>query len=527
MARSYSMIEFYLNDQPIRTAEPPASALLDFVRYHEQLKGTKIGCREGDCGACIVLVGELAADGQTVSYQSMTSCLTPLGNAQGKHIVTVEGINAAGHQLTPVQQAIVDEGGSQCGFCTVGFVMSLTGHSLSSQPATEKNTIAAIDGNICRCTGYKSLERATARLTAELEQRPSENTLAWLSTKQFVPGYFAEIPARLAGLRPAATQVTEASSAAAIAAATTPHVNGGSVVSTSLNGPTGSDHAQSQNGHGHDSPIRPFIHSLIGGGTDLLVQRLEELREQPGVRLIFDQPGRRGIRHETTGRVVLGAATTASQLLESDLLRGLLPNLPQYLKLVSSTPIRNMGTVAGNFINGSPIGDLTIMFLALGASVTLLDAAGSTRELALPDLYLGYKKLAKAPDEQVTEISFPAPLPGDLFHFEKVSKRTHLDIASVNSAAWLRVDNGIIQAARISAGGVGPVPLLLARTSEFLIGRELAAETLTAANAVMQAEISPISDVRGTADYKRLLLRQQLWAHFLEFAPELAVDELI
>jgi len=514
------MIEFYLNHQPICTSEPPASALLDFVRYHEQLKGTKIGCREGDCGACTVLVGELAADGQTVNYQSMTSCLTPLGNAAGKHIVTVEGINAAGSQLTPVQQAIVDEGGSQCGFCTVGFVMSLTGHSLGSTPVTEKSTIAAIDGNICRCTGYKSLERAAARLTAELEHRPTENALAWLSEKQYVPAYFAEIPAKLAQLRPDEAKATGASSAA-IAAPSTAHANGGSAVSTSPNG-----HAQNQNDQCHSTPA-PFAQSLIGGGTDLLVQRLEELREQPGVRLIFDQPGRRGIRRETTGRVVLGAATTASQLLESDLLRGLLPNLPQYLKLVSSTPIRNMGTVAGNFINGSPIGDLTIMFLALGASITLLDAAGGTRELALPDLYLGYKKLAKAADEQVTEISFPAPLAGDFFHFEKVSKRTHLDIASVNSAAWLRVENGVIQQARVSAGGVGPVPLLLARTSAFLVGRELTAETLSAANAVMQAEISPISDVRGTAYYKRLLLRQLLWAHFLEFAPELAVDELM
>jgi xanthine dehydrogenase small subunit len=514
------MIEFYLNDQPIRTSEAPASALLDFVRYHEQLKGTKIGCREGDCGACTVLVGELNADGQTVNYQSMTSCLTPLGNAHGKHIVTVEGINAAGSQLTPVQKAIVDEGGSQCGFCTVGFVMSLTGHSLSTQPATEKSTIAAIDGNICRCTGYKSLERAAAKLTAELESRPTENALAWLSEKQFVPGYFAGVPAQLAKLRPDESKATEAS-AAVIAASATAHANGGSTVSTSPNG-----HAQNQNDHSHSTPA-PFTHSLVGGGTDLLVQRLEELREQPGVRLIFDQPGRRGIRHETTGRVVLGAATTASQLLESDLVRGLLPNLPQYLKLVSSTPIRNMGTVAGNFINGSPIGDLTILFLALGASITLLDAAGATRELALSDLYLGYKKLAKAADEQVIEISFPAPLAGDFFHFEKVSKRTHLDIASVNSAAWLRVENGVIQAARVSAGGVGPVPLYLARTSEFLQGRELSAETVTDANAVMQEEISPISDVRGTSDYKRLLLRQLLWAHFLQFAPELAVDELI
>lgn len=513
------MLDFYLNDQRISTAEPAGSALLDFIRYHEQLKGTKIGCREGDCGACTVLVGELNADGQTVNYQSMTSCLTPLGNAAGKHIVTVEGINAAGAQLTPVQQDIVDEGGSQCGFCTVGFVMSLTGHSLSSVPATEKSTIAAIDGNICRCTGYKSLERAAVRLTAKLEQRPMEDNLAWLSEKQFVPGYFAGIPTQLAKLRTSTDQVTEPS-AAAPAASATRHPNGGSAVSTSPDG-----HTQSQNDHiGPNDTALP--HPILGGGTDLLVQRLEELREQP-VRLVFDQSGRRGIRQDAAGRVVLGAATTASHLLESELMRGLLPRLPQYLKLVSSTPIRNMGTVAGNFINGSPIGDLTIMFLALGASVTLLDAAGTTRELDLPNLYLGYKKLAKAAAEQVIKISFPAPLAGDLFHFEKVSKRTHLDIASVNSAAWLRVENGVIQAARISAGGVGPVPLYLARTSEFLQGRELTAETVTAANEVMQAEISPISDVRGTADYKRLLLRQLLWAHFLQFAPELAVDELI
>jgi xanthine dehydrogenase small subunit len=161
------MISFYLNEQLIHTAEPAASALLDFVRYHEHLMGTKIGCREGDCGACTVLVGEPSADGQRIAYQSMTSCLTPLGNMHGKHVVTVEGINQTNGQLTPVQRAIVDHNGAQCGFCTVGFVMSLTGHSLSEKPATEQSTRAAIDGNICRCTGYKALERAAATLTAE------------------------------------------------------------------------------------------------------------------------------------------------------------------------------------------------------------------------------------------------------------------------------------------------------------------------------------------------------------------------
>ncbi len=158
------MITFFLNDQPVRTAEPAASALLDFVRYHEHLMGTKIGCREGDCEACTVLVGELSADGQRVVYQSMTSCLTPLGNAHGKHVVTVEGINRAGGQLTPVQRAIVDAGGAQCGFCTVGFVMSLTGHGLSGRAPSEKSALAAIDGNICRCTGsHEKAREAGAR----------------------------------------------------------------------------------------------------------------------------------------------------------------------------------------------------------------------------------------------------------------------------------------------------------------------------------------------------------------------------
>jgi xanthine dehydrogenase small subunit len=508
------MISFYLNDQPIHTAEPAASALLDFVRYHEHLVGTKIGCREGDCGACTVLVGELAEGGQRIAYQSMTSCLSPLGNVHGKHVVTVEGINQADGQLTPVQQAIVDNHGAQCGFCTVGFVMSLTGHSLGKKPVTAQSTRAAIDGNICRCTGYKSLERAAASLTTTLAERPSTSSVKWLTEKQFVPAYFEEMPAQLAALR-AETAAVETP----VPASDNGHASHSSAVSTA---PAG--HFQSQNGHA-SSRFPHASHPLLSGGTDLLVQRLDELRQQP-VRLLFDQGGRRGVR-QAGRRVVLGAATTASQLLESAVMRSLLPRLPDYLKLVSSTPIRNMGTVAGNFVNASPIGDLTILFLALGADITLADAAGTSRSLPLAELYLGYKKLAKAGDEQVTEISFLAPQAGDLFNFEKVSKRTHLDIASVNTAAWLRIENGVITAARLSAGGVGPVPLLLRRTGEYLLGRNLSADTVAGANEVMQEEISPIGDVRGTAAYKRLLLRQLLFAHCLRFAPELSLAELI
>src|SRR5688500_12513869 len=157
------MLKFILNNQTIETDLPKGATVLDFVRYHKNLKGTKIGCREGDCGACTVLVGELV--GEDVRYRTMTSCLMPLANAAGKHIVTIEGINPADGSLTPVQKAMVDESGTQCGFCTVGFVMSLTGFCIDDNPKTADMAISSIDGNICRCTGYKSIERAAASLS--------------------------------------------------------------------------------------------------------------------------------------------------------------------------------------------------------------------------------------------------------------------------------------------------------------------------------------------------------------------------
>lgn len=188
------MIRFILNNEDITADLKPGVPVLDFVRYHKDLKGTKIGCREGDCGACTILVGELI--GNEVRYRSMTSCLMPLANAAGKHIVTVEGINPEDGSLTPVQQALVDESGTQCGFCTVGFVMSLTGFCLEDRRHTQagslrSDAISSIDGNICRCTGYKSIERAACRL--------SEPPV--LAGGQFVPDYFSQIPRRLADIQ--------------------------------------------------------------------------------------------------------------------------------------------------------------------------------------------------------------------------------------------------------------------------------------------------------------------------------------
>ena len=451
------MIRFILNDTLIQTNQPPGLTLLDFIRYHRHLKGTKTGCREGDCGACAVLIGENGPGG--VHYQSMTSCLTPLANVQGKHVVTVEGINGDG--LNPVQNAIVEEGGTQCGFCTVGFVMSLTGFTLSPAPANKASAIAAMDGNICRCTGYKSLERAADRIVEQLQQAPQPR-LPWLVENGFLPEYFGSIEKRLTDIAPA---------------------------------------QKTQN---------PQIR--VGGGTDLYVQRPEHMVHTEADWL-FDNHALKGIT-KTGNTYFMGAAVTVEDLRKSSLINALFPNLHNHLKLVSSTPIRNMATLAGNFVNASPIGDMTIFFLALHARIILKNGSGNEREIALKDLYAGYKKLTKEADEHIHKIFFEAPSPSWVFNFEKVCKRTHLDIASVNSGFFADVDDlGQLKNVGVSMGGVFAYPKFLDRTAAHLEGKKPSEKLIREALSLIQEEIAPISDARGEASYKRRLAQQLFLAH--------------
>lgn len=458
------MVSFILNDTLVESAEPEGTVLLDIIRYKEHLPGTKIGCREGDCGACTVLVGELKDE--RVEYRSMTSCLLALANVQGKHIVTVEGLNMV--KLSPVQQAMVDESGTQCGFCTPGFVVSLSGCCLSREKVTEELAIRAIDGNICRCTGYKSIERAAGIVANKLVKKDDVDPVNWSVANGFLPSYFTGIKARLKAIQPT------------------------------------------------NEPSSIVSGIPLGGGTDLYVQKHDSMHHAE-IRSVFNDEGLKGIRIEDD-QCVIGGACVANHLLASQELLAHFPNIEKHLLLVSSTPIRNMGTVAGNFVNASPIGDLTVFFLALDSTITLNGA--SERSLKLRDLYKGYKQLDKSPDEIVTSVSFKLPSKNTRFHFEKVSKRTYLDIASVNSAIRLEMDGDTIREAHVSAGGVAPVPKFLANTSAFLEGRVLSQETVRSAVKVMNDEIAPISDARGTAEYKRLLLRQLFFAHFMELFPK-------
>lgn len=458
------MIRFILNEKLIETELPSGSTMLDFVRYHKRLTGTKIGCREGDCGACTILVGSF--ENERLVYRSMTSCLMPLGNAHGKHIVSVEGINL--QKLSPVQQAMVDTNGTQCGFCTTGFVISLTGFVLNEEAKQYDEAIAAIDGNICRCTGYKSIERAAAILSEKMEKKPQANSIEWLVKNGFIPGYFTEIRGRLKQLR---------ETISAFAA--------------------------------KENLSEPGV--MIGGGTDLVVQRALAVKRS-SVQHLFDAGHLNDIRVENN-RCHIGGAVTVTAFAESELIKRFFPGLKKYIKLISSTPIRNMATMAGNLVNASPIGDMSIFFLALDSDI-VLNKNGNTRAIKLKEFYKGYKQIDKTADEIIEKIVFTAPQ-NNHFNFEKVCKRTHLDIASVNTACQLQVNKeGIAEDVHLSAGGVAPFPKYLSATADFIKGKKISAPVLKDAIKVMNTEIAPISDARGTAEYKRLLLRQLFLAHF-------------
>ncbi|MEO6722050.1 MAG: FAD binding domain-containing protein [Ferruginibacter sp.] len=468
------MIQFILNEKEISTDLPKGTLLLDFIRYHKNLTGTKIGCREGDCGACTVLLGEIKK-GELI-YNSFTSCLTPLGNAHGKHVVTIEGVNVQG--LNYIQQAFADEGATQCGFCTPGFIVSLAGFCIDKNTSFQSG-IDAVNGNICRCTGYKSIERAIEKIADKMSERNGQDAIQFAVQNNILPAYFNTIRARLMNY------------------------------SLSTNG---------------IAPEQGSTVKFVAGGTDLYVQQHDTIADSP-VELLFDKDQLNGI-FQQGNKCIMGASVTVTDILKSPVFQQHFPSLYKYMKLVSSTQIRNMATIAGNIINASPIGDLTIFFLALDAQLILSDGVNK-REIALRKFYKGYKQLDKTNDEFIEQIYFELPTPSSKFNFEKVSKRTNLDIASVNTAIHLTIQNETIIEASLSAGGIGPVPAYLQRSSSFLSGKTISPELVSGLVDIAQEEISPISDARGTATYKRLLLGQLIKAHFVTLFPALDVNKLM
>ncbi len=463
------MIRFIVNDQEVSTDLSPALPAVDYLRGHRRMHGVRVGCREGDCGACAVLVGELVGD--QVRYEVLASCLTPLANVHGKHLVTIEGLNL--DELTPVQQAFVDERAIQCGFCSPGLVVSTAAFYLGERPLTRDNAVSALAGNICRCTGYKSIERAVDVIVDALDGIDEDDRTAWLADRQFLPPYFTGIPARLAALD------------------TSPMTG----------------------------DAEPEL--MIAGASDVMVQRPEEVADTGSIRWLNASPELKQIRVDGD-QCFVGAAVTFNRLRESAELRAMFPDLEEYIHLSGSDLVRNMATVGGNIVNGSPIGDVSIFFTAIGGTV-VLSKGGRTREVPCKDFFVGYKTTAIEPGELMEGVRFQVPDERTHYSFEKISKRRHLDMAVVNSAMRVQLTGRKIEWCSYAVGGLGATIRYMADTVDFLTGRSIDNMTFHQASEIAQQEITP----RSRPEYKRLLVRQQLFLHLQRFAPDALTPEVL
>jgi len=457
------MVAFLLNNQLIQQDLNEGKVLLDFLRDEQALTGTKQACREGDCGACIVLSGRLVEG--VMHYQPVNSCLLPLGLVDHQHIVSIEGLN--GESLNRVQQALVDQNAIQCGFCTPGLVMAITAFLLSSAESSNALALKAVSGNLCRCTGYAGIKRALKQICKQFDLglSPADERIAYLIKHHVLPHYFATIPQRLE-LLPASSHTKD--------------------------------------------PLA----IKVAGGTDLFVQQAEQLAQQP---LNF-------ITHQDNIRIddqqcVISAATTIEALRLSSSLHELLPRLAEDFKLICSASIRQRATLGGNLVNASPIGDLSVFFLALNADLNISSASGQ-RKIALRNFFQAYKQVDLKVDEIISSLEFEYSKAPILMSYEKVSKRMHLDIASVNTAMSLCVEENAFRQIHISVGGVAAIPLYLHKTCALLQGETITVTILQQGLELAQTETSPLADTRGSVEYKRLLLRQLLIAHWLKLLPD-------
>ena len=461
-------IHFVLNDRTTCTSQPTGVTVLDYLRLSARLTGTKEGCKEGGCGACTVLLGEL--QGEKLVYKTVLSCLLPLGELSGKHLVTIEGLNQV--KLSPIQQVMVDYGATQCGFCTPGIVMSLTGYLLASETDINQAGVkTALDNNLCRCTGYGAIKRAGSALVQSLGNEEVHNLENWIN-KGIIPKYFRDIPHQLRQLP--------------------------QPLSESENNKVSSK----------------FI---IAGGTDLYVQQGDILANST-VCLLNRFPQMKGIKTEGN-RIHIGALTTFADFANHPAIIKLMPQIQTYIQRIASHTIRYRATVGGNIITASPIGDISVMLLALNPAL-VLQQGDRRRKVVLRDFFQGYKKIEKQPDEILTEIIIGIPAVATQFNFEKISKRQYLDCSAVNSAIFLNCDGDVIDQISISMGGVAPIPLFLKQTTNYFLGKRITPEIIEGVFPILQQEISPITDIHGSANYKRLLARQLLIAHFIKLFPE-------
>jgi xanthine dehydrogenase small subunit len=452
-------VRFLLDGKIVHVADcPPTLTVLEYLREVAQRTGTKEGCAEGDCGACTVVLGERAADGGKIHYRAVNSCIRFLPTIDGLELVTVESLLGEQGTLHPVQQAMVDNHGSQCGFCTPGFVMSLYALYLLEAAPSREQVIEALSGNLCRCTGYRPIIEAGMRMGSypapvhrSREAATGETQRALLESIQ------RHEPLRLPGFYAPRTVEELAGEL---------ETNPSSLV--------------------------------LAGGTDIGLWVTQQLRDLPPIIYIGNVPALKTIRREAGG-LRIGAAVSLAEAWAA--LVAQYPPLAEMAQRFGSPPVRNSGTLCGNLANGSPIGDSIPVLIALGAEVELRCGL-TTRHLPLEQLYLAYQRKDLARGEFIVSVRVPAPCPGLWVSAYKVSKRFEQDISAVAAAFALRVEEGRVASVRLAFGGMAGIAARAPATERALLGAALNEATIDMAVARLAEDFKPLTDLRASSAYR-------------------------
>ena len=470
------MIQFLLN-QELRSehALDPNLTVLNYLREHVGKSGTKEGCASGDCGACTVVVGELQTDDagrEHIRYRSLNSCLTFVSSLHGKQLISVEDLKHKG-ELHSVQKAMVECHGSQCGFCTPGFVMSLFALQKNSDAPDQAKAHEALAGNLCRCTGYRPILAA------------AEQSCCGKQPDQF-DAREAETIARLKAIAP--TDIGE--------------LNSGD--KRCLVPLTVADLADLYDAYPQAR--------LLAGGTDLALEVTQFHRTLPVMIYVGNVAEMKRIE-SFDDRIEIGAATALSDCYEA--LTAEYPDFGELLHRFASLQIRNQGTLGGNIGNASPIGDAPPLLIALGAQIALRQ--GNTRRiLPLQDYFLDYKVTARQEAEFIEKIIVPRAQANQAFRAYKVSKRLDDDISAVCAAFNLTIEDGVVTAARIAFGGMAAIPKRASACEAALVGSAWYPGVIERACDALGEDFTPLSDFRASKEYRLLTAQNLLRKFFLE-----------
>ncbi len=467
-------IRFILNSEVVHLSDvSPTLTLLDYLRLQRRLTGTKEGCAEGDCGACTVLVGRLGAKG--LVYETVNACIRFVGSLDACHVVSVEHLSDVNERLHPVQQAMVDFHGSQCGFCTPGIVMSLYGLWLETPKADSALIEKTLQGNLCRCTGYEAI------LQAALSMGDADN-----SGDKLIVTHEA-ISEKLSELRDGSRVEID-------------HAEGKTIVPGSLD-----DLADVLDAHPNAT--------VVAGSTDVGLWVTKHMRDIAPAVFIANLVEMQTIAEDDDG-ITIGAGVSYTDAFEAMARR--YPTMGSLWDRIGGQQVRNMGTVGGNIANGSPIGDTPPPLIALGASVTLRKGSAE-RTLPLEDFFIDYGKQDRQPGEFVASVHVPALPGGEHFAAYKISKRRDEDISAVLGAFRLALDDGgNVSSVRIAFGGMAATPKRAKTVEAALVGKPWNESTIDAAMAAFDSDFTPLSDWRASAQYRMLTSKNLLKRFFLE-----------